>query len=306
MEITPVTDEMVPQVKKFLSGRKEFSYCQDWDGVFKYAWKQEKYPYGYAIVHDGKVLGFLGTLFCDRVIHENRIVWCNLSTWIVDDCHKGARSLAAALLAPILKMQDIVITSFTANEKAQKSYERMGFKRIEDHQIALPTFTSLARLGRIKERQVLSGPDAIERHLNEKDGTILRDHRSLSCVHVLVRDSRTGRYCYVIGTASPIRLRGLPLPSLIPIARFLSRWQYFNVCYVSDREFLAENIGAIKNHLIKEERSLLMRYDSRLIPKRLSRFARKVAIDRLCFSSKNVQAADVDNLYSELVTHNTY
>lgn len=304
MVITAVTDELMPQVREFLSSRAEFGYCQDWDGVFKYAWKQEKYPYGYAIVHDGKVLGFLGTLFCERVIRGNRMVSCNLSTWIVDDGPKGARSLAAALLAPILKMQNVLITSFTANEKAKKSYERMGFKRIEDHQIALPTFTSLGGWRRMKGREVLSAPDAIKGHLNETDGKILRDHRSLSCIHVLVRDSRTGRYCYVIGTASPIRLRRLS--SRIPIGRFLSRWQYFNVCYVSDRKFLAENISAIKYHLLKEKSSLLMRYDSRLIPEPLSRFARKIAIDRLCFSSTSFQAADVDNLYSELVTHNTY
>lgn len=305
MVITAVTDELVPQVKEFLSSREEFGYCQDWDGVFKYAWKQEKYPYGYAIVHDGEVLGFLGTLFCERIISEQRTVCCNLSTWIVENGPKGARSLAAALLAPILKMQNTLITSFTANEKAKKSYERMGFKRIEDHQIALPTFTSLEGW-RTKSREILSAPATLERYLNERDSRILRDHRNLSCVHVLVRDRRTGRYCYVLGTTSPIRLRRLSLSSRIPLARLFSRWQSFNVCYVSDHEFLAENIGAIKYHLLTKMRSLLIRYDSRLIPERLSRFARKIAIDRLCFSTTTFQAADVDNLYSELVTHNTY
>jgi len=214
--------------------------------------------------------------------------------------------MAAALLAPILKMQNIVITSFTANEKAQKSYERMGFKRIEDYQIALPTFMGLARSGSMKEREILSAPDAIERHLNKTDAKILCDHKNLSCLHLLVRDSRTGRYCYVIGTTSPVRLRRLPLPSFIPIGRFLSRWQYFNVCYVSDGGFLAESLGAIKYYLFREKRSLLIRYDSRLLPGQLSRVARKTAIDRLCFSSTAFQPADLDNLYSELVTHNTY
>lgn len=304
MLITDVTDEMVPQVKEFLSSRPEFGYCQNWDGVFKYAWKQEKYPYGYAIVHDGKVFGFLGTLFCERVIRENRVVCCNLSAWVVDSGPNGARSLGAALLATILKMPNVLITSFTANEKAKKNYESMGFKQIEDHQIALPTFTSVAELRRIKSVEVLSAPDVIEPYLNEQDGKILGDHKDLSCLHVLVRNSRTGRYCYLIGTTSPIQLRSLSLR--IPIARFLSRWQTFNVCYVSDPQFLAENTGAINRHLCREKRSLLMRYDSRLIPERLSRFARKMAIDRLCFSVTNFQAADVDNLYSELVTQNTY
>ena len=169
MVITEVTNEMVPQVRKFLSSRKEFGFRRDWDVVFKYAWKQENFPYGYAIVHEGSVLGFLGTLFCERIIGGTSLVYCNLSSWVVDDNHKGARSLAAALLAPALKTKNVVITSFTPNENAQRTYEKIGFKRIDDHQIALPTVTSYLGWGKKGSRDVLSRPDEIERYLNDKD-----------------------------------------------------------------------------------------------------------------------------------------
>jgi len=306
MVIAKVTDEMVPQVREFLSTRKEFGFSRDWDGVFNYKWKHEDFPYGYAIVHGQNILGFVGTIFSERVIAGNKRVYCNLSSWVVDDGHKGARSLAPALLAPALKTKDVLLTSFTANENAQRSYEKIGFKRIDHQQIALPTLTALFA-GRMREaRGVTFDPDEIERYLNEKDGKILRDHQNLACTHLLVRDKTTGRYCYVVGTTSPFRFRSLPRPFHILLKRFLSRCNFFNVCYVSDVGFLMENIQVIKKHLWKNRHSLALRYDSRLIPERLSVLQYKTQTERLCFSSTEFRVGDIDNLYSELVTNNTY
>jgi hypothetical protein len=305
MVIAEVTDEMVPQVREFLCTRKEFGFCHDWDGVFNYTWKQANFPYGYAIVHQGTILGFLGTMFCERVIGGNSFVYCNLSTWVVDDGHKGARSLAAALLAPVLKIKNVLITCFTANDKAQKSYEKIGFKRIDDQQIALPTLTSYCGWGMKRSREVTFDTDAIKRHLNEKDSRMLRDHKNLKCTHLLVRDTITNQYCYLIGTTTPFRLRRLPLPSGI-LSRFLTRCNCFNVCYASSPIFLVENIQAVNKHLWRNRNSLALRYDSRLISHRLSVLEYKMPTERLCFSATGLQAVDIDDLYSELVTHNTY
>lgn len=305
MEITAVTDEMVPQVKEFLSRRKEFGFRQDWDAIFGYTWKQKNFPYGYAIVHQGSILGFLGTMFCERVIGGTSLVYCNLSTWVVDDGHTGARSLAAALLGPALKTKNVLITCFTPNEKAQKSYEKIGFKRIDHQQIALPTFSGSLGWRRKGSREVTFDPDEIDGYLGEKDRRILRDHKNLTCTHLLVRDAVTAQYCYVIGTTSPFRLRKLPFPSSI-LRRVLSRWNCFNLCYASDSEFLAENIDIVKRQLSKKRRCLALRYDSRLMPRRLSVLEHKAPSQRLCFSSACFQAADVDDLYSELVTQNIY
>src|SRR5271165_237328 len=163
MVITAVTSEMVPQVREFLSSRKEFAFQRDWDGVFEYAWKQENFPYGYAIVHEGNILGFLGTLFCERVIGGNTLVCCNLSSWVVDDGHKGARSLAVALLAPALKIKNVLITCYTANERAQKSYERIGFKPLDREQITVPTITSYLGWPATKSRKITGALEVIEK-----------------------------------------------------------------------------------------------------------------------------------------------
>ena len=303
MVITAVTDELVPQVKEFLSSRKEFGFRKDWDGIFGYRWKRENYPYGYAIVHEGSILGFLGTMFCERVVAGSSFVYCNLTSWVVDDSHKGARGLAVALLVPALKTKNVVITSFTANEKAQRIYAKIGFKPIENQQIA--TLTIASHFGwqtKRSRREVFSDPRKIERYLSTRDREILTDHSDLGCVHVLVRDAVTDRYCYLIGMTSPIRLRKLSVSSGAWLASFLSRWNCFNVCYVSDDGFLTENARILNKHLLKVHSSLLLRYDSRLIAGRLSRFVYSTPVERLCFSSADLKDARLDNLYSELVT----
>jgi len=78
------------------------------------------------------------------------------------------------------------------------------------------------------------------------------------------------------------------------------------LCYASDPIFFVENIHLICRHLWTKCGALALRYDSRLIPGRLSILERKLPTERLFFSSANFEAVDVDDLYSELVTHNTY
>src|SRR5262249_39524703 len=306
MVIREVTDEMIPQVREFLSSRKEFGFCREWNGVFRYPWKQGNFPYGYAIVHEGNVIGFAGTLFCERVIGGSNVVYCNLSVWVVDENHKGARSLAVALLAGALKTQNAVVTCFTANETAQKSLKKIGFKSIDAQQIALPTLTSYWPWKNKDPGEVIFDLEPIEPYLNEKDRKIFHDHKNLNCTHLLARDTITNQYCYVIGTTTPLRLRKLPWPARILLQGFFSGCSCLNVCYASDSAFLAENIRMISQRLWKHRKIVALRYDSRLISGRLSALEYKMPTERLCFGLKDFQAAEIDDLYSELVTYNTY
>ena len=306
MVITAVTDELVPQVMEFLRSRKEFGFSQDWHGVFNYRWKQENFPYGYAIVHEGQVLGFLGTLFCERVIGETSLVYCNLSVWVVDDSRKGARSLALALLAPALKIKNILITCFTANEKGLNGLKKVGFKSIDDRQIALPTLTSYLAWPANGSFEAIFDMETIARYLDEKDTRILSDHKHLDCSHFLLRDKITDQYCYVVGVMSPFRLRSVPWPVGALLQRVLSGYWCFNICYSSAPRLLAQNIQFVNRSLWKHRNVLALRYDSRLVPQRLSFWEYKKPTVRLGFGSVDLQTQNIDALYSELVTYNIY
>jgi hypothetical protein len=294
MIIREVHDDLVYQVRRFLSSRKEFEYREDWDPIFNYSWKLDDFPYGYAILQGSAVVGFLGTLFSERVIRGEKLVYCNLCTWIVDDESKGARSLAAALLFPVMKMKEAVITCYTANAMAQRCFDRLGFKRMDIKQIVISTIPGLSVSAWRDSLQVSLDPNEIEHHLNDHDLSILNDHRDLTCTHFLIRDIDTDQYCYGIGTTSALR------------RRFLSGWKCFNICYLSDAAFFAEKIAPIKKHLRKERTVALLRYDSRLIWEHLSSLEYKMPTVRLSFGADRFNRGDIDNLYSELVTYNKY
>jgi hypothetical protein len=199
-----------------------------------------------------------------------------------------------------------LITSFTPNEKAKTSYERIGFKRIDHEQIAVSTLASYFEWRPNNSCEVIFSPDAIEGYLSEKDRRILHDHKNLACTHVLVRDKTSNQYSYLIGTTSPFRLRKLVWPLCDALRRLFSAFNCFNICYVSDSAFLAKNIQIIDRQLWKNLNSLAVRYDARLIPERLSVLEHRMPTERLCFSSVSFKASDIDDLYSELVTQNTY
>lgn len=285
---------MVPQVRQFLSSRKEFEYRKDWEPVFNYSWKLDNFPYGYAILDGGAVIGFVGTIFSERVIGGEKLVYCNLCTWIVDDQSNGARSIAPALMFPVMKMKEVVITCYTANAIAQKCFDKLGFKRMDMKQIVVSTIPSFSVSAGRDALQVTLDLKEIRQHLNDRDLSILDDHRDLMCPHFLIRDTDTDQYCYGIGTTSALR------------RRFLSGWKCFNICYLSDAAFFAEKITLITKHLRKERHVALLRYDSRLICQRLSTLEYKMPTVRLSFGADRFNGGDIDNLYSELVTYNKY
>ena len=44
-----------------------------------------KFPFGYVIINQSdEIVGFLGTMFSNRIQNETKFLYCNLHTWVVD------------------------------------------------------------------------------------------------------------------------------------------------------------------------------------------------------------------------------
>lgn len=295
MEVIPVQRDMVPQVTAFLSERPEFGHSRNWGPLFEYPWKLERFPYGYAIFDADRVGAFLGTIFAERNLHGRPVVCCNMTTWIVDDEFRKrlgpeGRGLGRKLVAPILAHKNVVITNLTPTEPSAKSCEKLGFNKLEEKQIATPVLPWLFG-GDL--HQVIFDPVRIQEYLRAEDLMILSDHRSLPCTHFLIKDCSSSAYCYGIGTTS----------SLGKLPQFKAKW--LNICYLSSPNVFASHFRAFKRALWRQDRILVVRYDSRLIPYRLSRFQR-IDKQKRIFHSFEFSASQVDNLYSELLTYNKY
>lgn len=293
MVIREVHEDLIPQVRDFLAQQPEFGNRRDWDGLFRYGWKRSEYPYGYAAMDSDRVVAFIGTIYSERIILGNKIPYCNLSTWIVDSNYRS-RLLGLLILERIFKAKDVLISSLTPSESSREISEKMGFRLLEQSQITVPMLPSFALALNGNGNLLISfDGQEIRKHLDDEHRAIHEDHVGLECTHFLVKENATGMYCYGIGTSSALRR----------LRAFGAKW--LNLCYLSNVDVFVRNFQCFKKHVWRHGRFLLLRYDSRLIPFRLSSIEFKTKRARQ-FRSAVFSSCHLDNLYSELVTFNKY
>jgi hypothetical protein len=291
MDLREVNGEMIGSVKAFLANREDFRDANDWDGLFNYPWKPEGFPYGYVILKQERIVGFLGTIFSERVIAGKVRICCNTTSWFVEEEFR-TQMQALQLFAPILRMKDLLITNMSPTDRATAICEKLGYKYLDHEQVVIPVLPTFGFWSR-KRLLVSFDPSEIERHLNSEQKKILQDHAGLACKHFLIKERYSGQYCYGIATTTPLRrLR-------------LLKGQWLNLCYLSDASVFTRAYRFIRNEFWREGRFFLLRYDARLLPRQLSRIAMRSKKTRQ-YKSREPLSWIVDNLYSELVTFNKY
>jgi acetoacetyl-CoA synthetase len=291
MEIREVHDDMIGAVKQFLADREGFRDLHGWQGLFNYSWKLPAYPYGYVITEGQEILAFVGTIFSERVIDGKHCVCCNMNTWYVLEEHRP-RMLALKILKPIISMQDVLITALSPADLTVTVLQRLGFKLLDEEQIAVPVLPGILPLFRANHPLCLFDDPAIAQYLGQKELRIFKDHASLACKHFLIRENGTNQYCYGIATTS--RLRKLSALDA----------QWLNLCYLSNPDVFLRNFRFLRAALWKR-RFFVLCYDARLLSGKLSRVSIRKKKKRQ-YRWREEGPRGVDNLYSELVTFNKY
>jgi hypothetical protein len=239
------------------------------------------------------MVGFLGTIFSERLIAGTKRICCNTTSWFVEDKYR-AQMLPLRLFAPILRMKDLLITNLSPTDRAGEICKGMGYKFLDQEQIVVPVIPGLASMLGIGRRNIVISfeQSEIQPHLNLEERQIFADHRNLPCRHFLIKE-RTGEYCYGIATSNPMaRFRHL-------------QGNWLNLCYLSQSAVFARNFPLIKKALWAEGRFFVLRYDARFFSTKLSQIAvRRNKIRQ--YKSKEAVSAPIDNIYSELVTFNKY
>lgn len=162
---------------------------EDWRALFQQPWLQGL-PVGYAIEEGGTIAGFLGTIFSRRIIQGEAHLFCNLSTWVVQEDQRG---MSLMLLFEALKHKDCTFTDFTAN-KVAPILKRFGFKCLAQRlfvQFPLPSPAAL-----FKPARILTQPEDIASRLNGETRRLFNDHAGWKCNHLLVEIGND--QCYIV------------------------------------------------------------------------------------------------------------
>lgn len=278
-------EKMVPSMfrdiyQTFLADDDPDSTEQDWRRLFFHDWPGQDDHFGYALVDGDSVVGVLGMVFSQRQLGGERVRFCNLHSWYVQEEHRG-RSLT--LMRPAIALSGHVLTDFSPTERVSAISQRLGFDSLDAKLKILLPARQRDRSGAI---EVCDASEALEDILEPADLRLYRDHQHLNCFHLVATNNR--QYCYVI------------------CSRVSRHWvPYCYLHYVSNREFFSSHNVCMRNELLRRTATRYVAIDARKLAK--LRLPRSFTVPMQCrqlVRGTGIEPAQIDTLYSEVLALN--
>ena len=277
--LEPIRDEDLPEFCRFL--RENLSRersVEEWAKAFAQDWCPSKPNNGFLIRHQGRIVGGIGAIYAERPVRGRLERFCNITSWCVLDAFR-AQSMRLAMA--VAAQPGFHFTDLTPTEVVSKTLQFLKFKPMNERHAIWPNLPwPLVRLGGIR---VLSDPAQIGLLLGPDDAKAYRDHRHLPWLrHLAV--GVTDAWCYVVWKRT--RLKGITGAVIIAL---------------SDAELFLRYRMALGTYLLVHHGLLYTRVESRLLPRLPALSIELLGYRSKVFRSDTLTAADMSNLYSELV-----
>ncbi|MFH0908153.1 MAG: hypothetical protein V1929_05265 [bacterium] len=282
VKIEKTTPAMSGQILDLLMEFRAERMTRDlWARVLNCDWGQEEDYHGLALTEDGRVVGFLGMIFSERMIRRKRHKFCSLVGWIV---RPDFRNHSLSLLAPLLQMKDYTITNLTSFAGGVEIMRRIGFQVLDTESLMISAVPSFLAVPRGAGWSVTDNPAELRRILEPADRKIFEDHQPYDCRHALLSDGGAN-YCYVVFTE-----------------RGRCGVKYGFAHYISHPSVFFDHLGCLRNHLLRKGVCMLL-VDRRYAGDRRPGFSlvRVLSVPRLYRPSAGISPVLVDTLYSEWV-----
>ncbi|WP_372593080.1 hypothetical protein [Actinotalea sp.] len=276
VRVCPVDGDSLGDVALFLheqlNGRLS---AEQWARAIVPPWRTDADGHGVCLRDGDAVVGVYLTFTSRREVGASTRRICNLAAWCVADDY---RPHALRLLRALLASGADVYTDLSPSGSVVSIDERLGFRRLD-------TTTSLrVNLPTVRPRngpEVVTDGARIAELLTGRDAEIFRDHRDAAAAHhvVVLLD---GKPCYVVYRR--VRRRNLPL--------------FAALVHVGAPRLFPRAVDALGGHLLLRGMPLLLA-EHRISGAPLNRSFTVSGRPKL-FLSDQVDAADIDDLYSEI------
>jgi hypothetical protein len=277
--LEPIRDEDLPEFCRFLTENlSRARTAAAWAEAFQQKWCSTKPNNGFLIRNESRIVGGIGAIYAERLLGGRTERFCNITSWcVLDEFRAQSMRLAMALTG----QPGFHFTDLTPTEVVSKTLQFLKFKPMNERHAIWPNPPwPFARLAGVR---VVTDPEQIGRLLAPDDAKAYRDHCHLPWLrHMAV--GRKGAWCYVVWKRT--RLKGITGASILAL---------------SNPELFLRYRRPLGSYLLLHHGLSYTRVESRLLPRlpklciELSGYRNKV------FKSDTLAAADMSNLYSELV-----
>lgn len=271
-------DELYPLLELFDSPLSK----DLWKSLFDYQWARSEDYCGYGLFDDGVPVGYLGMLFSQRTIEQQTHHFCNLTSWIV---RPDYRSHSLSMMMPIMRLKNHTVTDLSASETVIKLSERLGFKYLDKTvQVLLPLPLGLGQ-SKAQTLRFYQDDEISELSLTDSEQRIFEDHRRYSDCHQLVIQVTPDEYCHVLYTVHPD-----------------SKLSYCHIQSISNIEVFERYQADIRKCIGRAAGISLIVVDSRFVASLKLPLSVEIPVGSpRIYRSNTLQAAQVDNLYSEYI-----
>ena len=261
----------------------------DWLNIFIDNFKSGKDYFGYILSDNDEIQGFIGLIFSKRQINNKVIKFCNIGNWIVKPEYRGN---SIKMFLPILKLEDYILTNFTASPTVCTVLKSLKFKELGDKFFIIPPLPNLSILRWWRNNYNILYDASVEKYLNHEDSQIYSDHShpNFNIKHILIQND--AEYCYIIAKKT--------FRNLLP---------FLHIYYISNPKLFIKHISYIKIIVPFIYKVVSIILDQRLLKRETIQYAisYKLQSPRYYKSNLNMHFNDlnlIDHLYSEFVVLN--
>ena len=146
-----------------------------WYNIFSHPWTERDSQYGFVLKENDIIKGFIGTIKSNRIINNNQLSYCNLTSWIVLD---EIRRYSIDLIIKCLEIHDH-ISVFSANQETDLIYRKLGFSCIDNERYVIDLKKTIPKQqnNRLK---ISFEPKEFKQKLNKNDYKILINHLQIA------------------------------------------------------------------------------------------------------------------------------
>lgn len=241
-----------------------------WALLFEYPWRPPNAPDCGRVLEDaGRIVGYLGATYVDRILADRSVRICNMSSWYLLRPYRGqghGRRMALDLTSD----PDMTYTDLTATPQVQAMLlAHAGFQILDDARWILRRPLHAAASVRVTELAPTTSP--LAHHLGFKDLRILR------------ADGPNGSCAFAV----QVKRKGADIA-------------YHQLLHAGHPAFFARHAQAIAAALLKDDASVLA-IDKRLAPVPPEGADEERIPQPRLYKSRHLRPEQIDNLYNEIL-----